>query len=139
MLLENLKHFIRKNKISLLRERWNTLNGGVKLPISDQSHLKKHLFIIERTFWYPKFGLKFLKCSTEIWNTFKKVFFGVFTIFWLSGFFRDFLKIPGIFGKSPGFGIFFQSRDFYPRDFHPRDSGFFLVSGFSSPGFGIFF
>ena len=44
-----------------------------------------------------------------------------------------FLKIPGICGKSPGFGIFFESRDF-----SPRDSGFFLISEFLSPGLGIF-
>ena len=32
-----------------------------------------------------------------------------------------------------------QSQDFYSRDFHPRNSGLFLVSGFLSPGFGIFY
>ena len=85
---------------------------------------------------------KILSKTFEIFNgntfTKHKKKFLLFTIFCLSGFFRDFLEIPGISGKSPGFGNFFYSRDFYPRDFHPRDSGFFLVSGFLSPGFGIF-
>ena len=78
--------------------------------------------------------------------------------------FRAFLIIPGIFGKSPGFGIFFLShgifipeiRDFFipgirnfwvsgflsprfgffkSRNFYPRDLGFFLISGFLSPEF----
>ena len=59
--------------------------------------------------------------SMEVWNTFKKYkkIFWVFTIFWISGFFRDFLKSP----------VFLAN---------PRDSGFFSVSGFLSPGFGIF-
>ena len=51
-------------------------------------------------------------------------------------------KIPEI-PRSPGFGIFFQSRNFYSRDsrffasrdFNPGDSGFFLISGFLSSGF----
>ena len=43
-----------------------------------------------------------------------------FTVFGPSELKRDFQKIPGIFRKSPGFGIFFS------------------VSGFLSPGFGIF-
>ena len=50
-----------------------------------------------------------------------------------------------------GFGMgFFQDRDFFTaefwaiprdsgfldsRDFYPRESGFFLISGFLSPGF----
>ena len=78
--------------------------------------------------------------STEVWNTFKKYKkkFWVFTIFWLSGFFRDFLKIPGIFGQSPGFGIFFSLGIFIPgirdfsqsRDLYPRDSDFFSLGIF---------
>ena len=80
--------------------------------------------------------------------------FWVFTIFWLSEFFRDFCKF-GIFFcldfKSPGFEIFlfsgflspefgifypqdiqgnFLSPDlefFYSRDFYPRYSGFFTL------------
>ena len=76
--------------------------------ISDLSHLKRHRFIIERTFRYPKFGLFW----TEIWNTFKKYMkkFWVLTIFWLSGFFRDFWEIPGIrdFFVVSGFLRFFS-------------------------------
>ena len=45
-------------------------------------------------------GDRDLKTSEKFW---------VFTIFWLLGFFRDFLKIPGIFRKSAGFGIFLVS------------------------------
>ena len=61
------------------------------------------------------------------------------TVFWPSGFFRDFLKIPRI-------RDYFKSWNFYPldskffisveifipgiRDFNPGDSGFFLISGF---------
>ena len=66
--------------------------------------------------------------------------FSVFAVFWPTRFFRDFLKIPGIFGKSQGFGIFFLSlvtlipgilvpgnRDFSLfRDFNPRDRDFFV-------------
>ena len=66
------------------------------------------------------------------------------TVFWPSGFFRDFLKIPRI-------RDYFKSWNFYPldskffisveifipgiRDFNPGDSGFFLISGFLFPGF----
>ena len=40
--------------------------------------------------------------------------FWILTVFWPSGFFRDFLKIPWIFGKSPKFGIFYlRDQDFF--------------------------
>ena len=58
----------------------------------------------------------------------------VFTTFWASEFFRDFLQIPGIRDFLslmifiPGFRDFFESRDFYPVD-----------SGFFTFGIGIFF
>ena len=77
------------------------------------SQLKRRLFIIERTIWCQKFGLKLLKFSTEIWNTIKKLW--VFMVFWPSRFFeyrdfhpQDFLKIPGIYEKSPGSGFFVE-------------------------------
>ena len=73
--------------------------------------IKLFTSVKHQKYWFP----------TEVWNTFKKYkkIFWVFTIFWISGFFRDFLKSP----------VFLAN---------PRDSGFFSVSGFLSPGFGIF-
>ena len=71
-----------------------------------------------------------LKFSSLVWNTCRQ--FWVFTVFWSSGFFRDFLKIPRI-------RDFFESRDFYPRDsgfflnfgiFYPRDQDFFREMGY---------
>ena len=54
------------------------------------------------------------------------------------GIFSGFSEIPGIFGQSPGFGIFFSLGIFIPgirdfsqsRDLYPRDSDFFSLGIF---------
>ena len=101
--------------------------------------------IIERTFWYQEFGLPLKKYKKKLW---------VFTIFWQSGFCRDFLKIPvirdffslGIFIPGirdffsigifiPGIRDFSKFRDFYPRDLR-RILGFRnFLSGFLPSGY----
>ena len=102
---------------------------GFKLPISDQSQLKRH-FVINENF---KYILKILG------------FYGFLAI----GVFRDFFENPRDFRQIPGFrDFFFWVLEFLSPDFLSPGFGIFLnfgifISGFSrnprdSGFFGIF-
>ena len=115
--------------------------------VGDQSWLRDEIFYsgLDRKipksrgpgwgFENPETILKLLKFSTEIWNTVKSIRKGlVFHDFLTIGIFRDFLKIPGIFVKSPVFG-FFSLGIFIPgiRDFSKISE--FLSGDFRNLGF----
>ena len=111
------KNIFKQNLMFMLRECWKT----------NQSQLKRYLFLIRRTYWCQKLRPKFLKFSTEIWNIFKKYETKIGLLrFSDHQDFSNSLKIPEI-------RDFFKSRDFYPWDFR-KISGIYA----KSPGFGIF-
>ena len=102
--------------------------------------LNRYLFIIERTFWCQEFGLKISKFPSEIRNTFKK--FWVLTVFWPDSDHRDYFESQDLCPRDSGF---LECRYFHPRDFlkipgiYKKASGVGIFSGFFIPGIGICF
>ena len=118
----------RKIFVSCSRIIKNLRKLTCKLKLSANSTVKRDQF---SSFWWQfvvwtskKAGSRVSRSKGVIWGQIidrKKGFI------WLIAAWA--MKPSGFmyFGKSPGFGIFFESRDFYPRE-----------SGFLCPGFGIF-